>query len=258
MNNIINLSPQWITGFTDAEGNFSITYCQTSGKFSAAFKITQKSTSLSVLVGIKAFFNCGSIVIDNRNTDGYKFTVSKLSDLVEIIIPHFDKYPLVGSKYLDFLSFKKAVLLRSENGKNNIDKILFYKNSMNTKRSYEDRWNYLSKLLLNIHPEWIQGFVDGEGCFQCRIADTVSRNSSYVSVNPTLEIAQNSHDVEVLNAIKEYLGVGYIKPKYDIKVLSESKKYRKVNRLIINQEDIVINFFDKYPLLTSKHLDYLD
>lgn len=139
-----------------------------------------------------------------------------------------------------------------------IEKFLYYKNNMNSKRSYEERWNYLSNLTLKLDPEWIQGFVDGEGSFQCRIADTVSRNSSYVCVNPTLEIAQNSHDVAVLKAIKEYLGVGYLKPKYDIKNLDDSKNSRKVNRLIINQEDVVINFFDNYPLLTSKHLDYLD
>jgi len=258
------LDPMWVTGIVDAEGNFSINYNEKTDKFSAIFKVTQKSTSLNMLVALKNFFNCGNIVIDNRETDGYKFNVSKLSDLIDIIIPHFDKYPLVGSKHLDFLSFKKAILLRKsvagpEGGKNK-DKILFYKNSMNKKRSYEERWNYLNKLSFNLHPAWVQAFVDGvrSGCFQCRIADTVSRNSAYVSVNPTLEIAQNSHDVEVLNAIKEYFGVGYLKPKYDIKDLNESKKSRRVNRLIINQEEVVINFFDKYPLLTSKNLDYSD
>jgi len=265
-NNIQNinekLDPMWVTGIVDAEGNFSINYNEKTDKFSAIFKVTQKSTSLNMLVALKNFFNCGNIVIDNRETDGYKFNVSKLSDLIDIIIPHFDKYPLVGSKHLDFLSFKKAILLRKSvagsEGVKNKDKILFYKNSMNKKRSYEERWNYLNKLSFNLHPAWVQAFVDGEGCFQCRIADTVSRNSAYISVNPTLEIAQNSHDVEVLNAIKEYFGVGYLKPKYDIKDLNESKKSRRVNRLIINQEEIVINFFDKYPLLTSKNLDYSD
>jgi len=91
-----------------------------------------------MLVYLKDYFNCGNIVIDNKKTDGYKFVVAKLSDLIEIIIPHFEKYPLVGSKHLDFLSFKYAVLLKN-NGNNHKDLILFHKNSMNTKRSYEDR-----------------------------------------------------------------------------------------------------------------------
>jgi hypothetical protein len=79
-----------------------------------------------------------------------------------------------------------------------------------------------------------------------------------VSVNPTLEIAQSSHDVEVLNGIKNFFGLGYLKPKYNIKSLDESKKSRYVNRLIINQYENITSFLDKYPMLTRKYLDYLD
>ena len=50
------LNPKWVSGFTDGEGNFSITYIRNN--FSAAFKVTHKSTSLIVLVGLKNFFNC--------------------------------------------------------------------------------------------------------------------------------------------------------------------------------------------------------
>jgi len=39
------------------------------------------------------------------------FTVSKFSDLFQIIIPFFSKYPLQGSKNLDFMDFCKIVNL---------------------------------------------------------------------------------------------------------------------------------------------------
>jgi len=39
------------------------------------------------------------------------FTVSKFSDLFQIIIPFFSKYPLQGSKTLDFMDFCKIVNL---------------------------------------------------------------------------------------------------------------------------------------------------
>jgi hypothetical protein len=129
---------------------------------------------------------------------------------------------------------------------------------MNKNRSYEERWNYLNELTFDLKPEWIQAFVDGEGSFQCRIAETKTDGKSYISVNPTLEIAQSSHDIQVLNAIKNFFGIGYLKPKYDIKSLIASKKSRSVNRLIINQFNEIINFFIKYPLFTRKHLDFLD
>jgi hypothetical protein len=79
-----------------------------------------------------------------------------------------------------------------------------------------------------------------------------------VSVNPTLEIAQRSHDVFVLKAIIEYFGIGYLKPKYDIFSLKDSMNSRDVSRAIFNQYEVIIKFVDKYPMLTCKQLDYLD
>jgi len=210
------------------------------------------------LSDLKSFFNCGNINIDNRKFNAYKYTVTKTYDLVNIIVPHFEKYPLVGSKNLDFLDFKIALFLLIEQNPNNLNKILFIKNKMNKNRSYEERWNYLNKLTLDLKPEWVQAFIDGEGIFQCRIADMKNKGSNYISVNPTLEIAQSSHDVEVLNGIKNFFGLGYLKPKYNIKSLDESKKSRSVNRLIINQYENIIDFFNKYSILTRKYLDYLD
>ena len=129
---------------------------------------------------------------------------------------------------------------------------------MNKNRLYEERWNYLNKLTFDLKPEWVQAFIDGEGTFQCIISDVNNKEKNYVSVNPTLEISQSSHDVEVLNGIKNFFGLGYLKPKYNIKSLDESKKSRSVNRLIINQYENIISFLDKYPMLTRKYLDYLD
>jgi LAGLIDADG endonuclease len=250
------LHPWWVTGIVDSEGNFSINYNSKTNKVTASFKVTQKDHSLIILTDLKEFFNCGNINIDNKKFNAYKYTVNNTSDLINIIIPHFDKYPLVGSKHLDFLDFKKIVLNYFEQRSKNMNNILNIKNNMNRKRLFDERWNYLNKQIFNLNPEWVQAFIDGEGTFQCRIANYTNKN--YMSVNPTLEIAQSSHDVQVLNAIKQFFGFGYIKPKYDINSLDLSKKSRSVNRLIINQFETIINFLDKYPMLTRKYLDYSD
>ena len=39
------------------------------------------------------------------------FVVTKFSDITEKIIPFFDKYPLVGAKRQDYLSFVKVAEL---------------------------------------------------------------------------------------------------------------------------------------------------
>jgi len=133
------LSPWWVTGITDSEGNFSINYNSKSKKISASYKVTQKDHSLIILSDLKSFFNCRNINIDNRKFNTYKYTVSKTSDLINIIIPHFNKYPLVGSKNLDFLDFKRALFLLIERDSDNLNKILLIKSKMNKSRLYEER-----------------------------------------------------------------------------------------------------------------------
>jgi hypothetical protein len=87
------LHPWWVTGISDAEGNFSIFKQKTSKgyKWTLAFKVTQKEHSSGILHDLRRFFNCGHIHIDNRKENAYKFNVNRLEDILNIIIPHFDK-----------------------------------------------------------------------------------------------------------------------------------------------------------------------
>lgn len=213
-----------------------------------------------ILADLKVYFKCGNINIDNKDAIGYKYVVSNLKDISDKIIPHFDKYCLVGSKYLDFLSFKQAAdILNSDIPQiEKFNKLNIIKNKMNKSRSFEERWNYLQYKNIVLDKAWVQAFIDGEGTFQCRIAETKSRNSTYIAVNPTLEIAQNTHDIKVLDSIKKFLGAGYLKPKYNITSLEECLKVRSVSRLVINDENAVISFVDNNPMYTAKHLDYSD
>jgi hypothetical protein len=52
---------------------------------------------------MKKYFGCGAVLVDNKAFDTYKYQVSKVEDIINFIIPHFDKFPLVGSKQLDYL-----------------------------------------------------------------------------------------------------------------------------------------------------------
>jgi hypothetical protein len=61
---------------------------------------------------MKKYFGCGAVLVDNKAFDTYKYQVSKVEDIINIIIPHFDKFPLVGSKQLDYLDWKKAILYK--------------------------------------------------------------------------------------------------------------------------------------------------
>lgn len=258
------LHPDWVTGIIDSEGNFSITVQKTNNntKISLLFKVTQKEHSMGILLDLQNYFGCGNIHIDNKTANAYKFSITKLEDILTKVIPCLNKYPLITSKNLDYQDWKKVALLMKDKlhlDKDIQKKILLIKDNMNSLRNFEERWNFIKNsepiLLSN---EWVQAFIDGEGCFQFGISKTVNRGKPYVALTPTLEVAQSNHDVGVLNALIQYFGHGYLKPKYDINDLDAVKNSRIVNRFIMNQHEIIIQFFDKYPLLTRKYLDYLD
>jgi hypothetical protein len=86
----------------------------------------------------------------------------------------------------------------------------------------------------------------------------MNRGKFILSVACSLEIAQHSYDIKVLDAIRLYFGHGYLKPKYDITSLGQSKKVRSVSRFVTYNTEVVTQFIDKYPMYTRKHLDYLD
>lgn len=164
---------------------------------------------------------------------------------------------------MDFLDFKKvAFMLKKGNHLQEISvkKIISIKDRMNNKRPYEERWNYFfsKKKQIILNKEWVQAFIDGEGSFQFNIVNTFNRKKPYIAYISTLSISQSSHSVKLLKAIIDFFGFGYLKPKYDISDIKQAKFSHSVNRCIINNTQAIINFVDKYPMLTRKHLDYLD
>jgi len=115
---------------------------------------------------------------------------------------------------------------------------------MNNARPKIERWDYLNAIRdsIKLRPDWVQGFIDGcflkifdfFGSFQFRLAEQISRNSKYIAANPTLEIAQSNHDVIILEAIKNFLESGYVKPKFDTTSMSETLNSRSVSRYVTN------------------------
>jgi len=131
-------------------------------------------------------------------------------------------------------------------------------NTMNTSRSFEDKYNYLSTHEFNINDQYVQGFVDAEGYFGCYIGQPGQRGRPTTIVTCTLEIAQATHEVLLLHAIIVYLGLGYLKPSYDIYSLDAVLSARNVSRIVINQNAPIIDLFTRYPLHTLKQEDFLD
>jgi LAGLIDADG endonuclease len=266
-----NLKPWQVTGLTDGEGSFTLSnyVTKTGSTIKLEFKITQKSHSEGILHELKKYFNCGSVVIDNRKTETKKYRVSRLSDIIEKIIPHFDKYPCLTSKFLNYNDWKKiALIIKNKEHLTliGLEKIKIIMKNMNKKISFEDKYNYCKNSLGIVNGEslfklpehWLQAFLDGEGTFYNYLAEKESKGKIYITCDSSLEIGQNNHDIAILLAIKNFFNGGYIKPKYNINDIIECKNSRSLNRFVIRDTKSIIQFIDNYPLLTRKQLDYTD
>jgi hypothetical protein len=110
---------QWVVGFVDGEGCFSISVvknpgCRLGWQVQHEFSVTQASPSRIALDELIEFFGCGRI-IENRRKDDHRHTllrysVKRRSDLIGRIVPFFEYFPLITAKREDFLSF--ATVLR--------------------------------------------------------------------------------------------------------------------------------------------------
>lgn len=202
-----------------------------------------------------------------------KFHVMGKVDLLNIIIPFFNKFPLRTSKYQDFQGFKEAMFIDTERMKEGrsyhdyeLDRIAEIKKTMNRGRSFNERLKCsvdLNKEISQPAP-WIQGFMDGEGCFQFIINPVVRKTKAgYSTINQFqfgVSIGQNVSEQPVLKQIELGLAKGHFTPKLG-QSYEEMLKIRKQSifmiRTVNEVQNIVIPFFEKYPMYTDKRFDFL-
>ena len=275
----ITLQPWQVTGLVDGEGAFII-YLNKTGKgltgftVKLEFKVTQMKHSEGILFKLKEYFGCGSVVIDNRKTETMKFHVTDIGSIFNKIIPHFESYPCLTSKFLNFRDWKEAAFIINKKDHLTLSgmlEIIKLHSKMNTARSFEDKYDYcktslgmtlssadLVEISYDLPNEWVQTFIAGEGMFYTYMAIKKSRGIEYQGCDSSLEIGQNSHDVAILLALKKFFKGGYIKPKYNYYDLFECKNSRSVNRFILRDTQTIIQFVDQFPMLNRKCLDYAD
>ena len=101
---------------------------------------------------------------------------------------------------------------------------------------------------MKLDAKWITGFVDGEGCFHVGINAHKEMTAGY-QVLPEFTVVQHERDIKVLYALKDYFGCGVVRRNHGDRM---AYRVRGKEHLL----KIILPFFDKYPLKTSKRLDY--
>jgi len=161
---------QWLVGFTDGDGNFSIT--NQGDKWGLSFKLTQSRYNLRVLNYIKKELGVGSITKDN--TKGQYF-IRDIKKIESIIIPIFDKYPLLTTIYFDYVKLKKALAILNDVNFSKQDrnaKLMEIKNSKVDANYRSPAWASVILPLRNVDSlnnvmskSWLVGFIEAEGSF---------------------------------------------------------------------------------------------
>lgn len=227
------------------------------------FSIGLAIKDLPLLYQIKYYFETGVIVINEKNGSAF-YSVKSIKDLINIIIPHFDRYPLITRKWIDYELFKLAIKLINKKEHLTIEglkNLVAIRASMNKGLSDELKvaWDEILpvdrpiiKILeqkKNINPNWIVGFSDAESCFFIEIFKSKTHKlGSQVKFN--FSIAQHTRDIELMKSLIEHLECGYLVDRLD----KEICEYRVVS--FNNITDKIIPFFLKYPLQSSKLLDF--
>jgi competence protein ComGF len=87
-----------------------------------------------LLEQIQAFFCVGTVTSrKTRNTAVYE--VQSFEELTKVIIPHFDKYPLITQKQADFILFKsimESLNRKEQSTTEGLQKIINIRASINT------------------------------------------------------------------------------------------------------------------------------
>jgi hypothetical protein len=105
----------YISGYADGEGCFTISIAPRARllvgwEVRPSFSVSQNGDRAEVLHAVQAFFGCGSIRPD-RSDRTVKWETRRLQDLLERVIPHFERSPLLSGKRFDFERFASVCRL---------------------------------------------------------------------------------------------------------------------------------------------------
>lgn len=209
------LRPWFITGFTEAEGCFNVKLTKSDGLLPWRVNVSFLLVLLVLLVlhvkdkslleDIQLYF--GGIGTVKVYKDIVRFDVSSVKDLANIIIPHFQRFPLLTQKRADFLLFEKVVNLMIIKQHLTMSGLLLI---LGLRANLNKGWNVkgipgcqpVARALVTIpdtlHGDWVAGFTSGDGCFFVSILKVSDYKIGYRTAL-RYEICQDERDLELMN-----------------------------------------------------------
>ena len=266
-----SLDPLFITGIFDAESSFLIAMLnnsryKTGWNVQARIQLKMHEKDRSLVLKIQEYFGGIGLVSKPNNNYTVEFRVHSIKDITNVIIPHFDNYPLLTKKYSDYMLFKNVINLMLEKQHSNLEgiqKIINTRASMNgglsdqLKKAFPDTIPVIREERVNnyntlVHSKpWIAGFSTGEsppGNFFIAINKSKTTDNIYASLR--FSIAQDLRDVDLLESFVHFFKCGYV-VRYEKRSIAE---------FVVTRIDDIINhvipFFEEYNIAGSKYSNY--
>ena len=267
-----NMNPWFFTGFADAESSFSIliqhneTY-KTNWRVKAIFAIGLHNKDVEILEHIQSFLGVGKI--HKHGVNSVQYRIESINGL-QVVLDHFDKYPLVTAKLADYILFKKALnIMRLQEhltekglltwigikfsmnlGLNNTIKEAF----PNWEQYKVNRPEYTFNSIPD--PNWVAGFSSGDGSFNIKISNTASTKIG-TRVPLRFAIGLNIREEELIKSLVSYFNLNNKEGKMSyVYCRSNSVSIQIIS--LTDIRDTVIPFFVKYPIQGQKAMDFSD
>jgi hypothetical protein len=227
------------------------------------FSIGLHKKDRAILEKIQSYFgDVGNI--RKQGEESLQYRILSVKDL-RVIIDHFDEYPLITQKRIDYELFKQALELVQNKEHLTIEgfqKIVNIRASMN--RGLPDSLKAYfpnvipSSIPLGIDseikdPNLLVGFVEAEWCFFVKITNNLdAQKKGATQVIVALQITQHSRDALLINSLVTFFDCGRVEPYY---------QGPAVNFVVSKLSDItekIIPFFEAYPLIGTKAKNFED
>lgn len=271
------LNPFFISGFSDAESCFYLSL-DSNYRPRFSFSIGLNIKDQDIILKLNSFFNNQGRISTYKPHNEIRVTFENLGVINNEIIPHFDSYPLLGVKYLDYQLFKLGINLingedyKSVEGLRNFSKFALLMNEGNKKNIIEkfpdlldyynpnhDKFYHFKEItgldlspVINpiINPWWLTGFIAGDGCFSASVKD---KGNSKLAFQPSLSISQHKNNIILFENIKKYFNCGNVYKK------ASNGLYPHIQYQVSSTKEIKKNIlchFENYPLMSYKENVY--
>jgi hypothetical protein len=147
------------------------------------YQITVHPSDEAILHSLKGFFKGVGDIVYSKHYVAYR--VSKFSDIIQFIIPHFDKYPLQSTKVVPYYLFKavanimvkkehlmltgfREVLAYKAASKKGLKAQIFSSNLFKDITPHNVENVYVPDSQSILEPEYVSGFVAADGSFSIK------------------------------------------------------------------------------------------